>query len=70
MRLFSLFVGFGLAVSGGISVLAYMNYMAAGYPLHTYLIFISGRIELYMFLCGWLLIILSMLPYKFSSRRN
>ncbi|WP_216828297.1 hypothetical protein [Alkalihalobacterium elongatum] len=58
-RVFSLLVGFGLAVAGGVSLLAYLNLLTAGYDFITYLRFISTRIELYMVIVGGLIITLS-----------
>ncbi|WP_078430340.1 hypothetical protein [Alkalihalobacterium alkalinitrilicum] len=58
-RVFSLLIGFGLAVAGGVSLLAYLNLLTAGYDFLTYLHFISTRIELYMVIIGGIIITLS-----------
>ncbi|MFC5712512.1 hypothetical protein ACFPU1_06940 [Thalassorhabdus alkalitolerans] len=59
VRFFVLLVGFGLSVAGGISLLAYMNYMAAGYTFYSYVEFIVHRIEFYIFVLGLLFIAVS-----------
>ncbi|WP_306453935.1 hypothetical protein [Bacillus sp. FJAT-45350] len=56
MRFFILLIGFGLAVAGGVSILAYLNLLAAGYDFKTYFKFIIYRVELYLFIIGALLI--------------
>lgn len=57
-RFFFLLIGFGLAVAGGVSVLAYLNLLAAGYDFSTYLSFIIGRVEFYLLCTGLLIIFL------------
>ncbi|MGG7618539.1 hypothetical protein [Bacillus coreaensis] len=59
MRIFLLLTGFGLAVLGGISTVAYLNLLTTGYTIMDYLEFIKGRIECYLFLVGMLMIWLS-----------
>ncbi|WP_079508098.1 hypothetical protein [Mesobacillus jeotgali] len=51
-RLFVLTIGFGLAVSGGISTIAYLNMITAGHGLDEYLKFILGRVECYLLPAG------------------
>ncbi|WP_286183280.1 hypothetical protein [Bacillus sp. ISL-55] len=51
-RLFVLTIGFGLAVSGGISSIAYLNLIVAGHGLDEYLAFISRRVECYFLPAG------------------
>ncbi|MBU8906927.1 hypothetical protein [Desertibacillus haloalkaliphilus] len=58
-RFFLLLIGFGLAVAGGVSCIAYLNYLAAGYDFISFLQFMIKRIELYILLAGLLLITLS-----------
>lgn len=52
LRVFLLLIGFGVAVAGGISLIAFLNLLeikpGAGY----YFTFISHRFETYMFLGG------------------
>lgn len=51
-RLFVLTIGFGLAVSGGVSTIAYLNMIMAGYGVNEYLSFISTRFECYLLPAG------------------
>ncbi|MGV3465578.1 MAG: hypothetical protein ACO1OT_09830 [Heyndrickxia sp.] len=55
LRLFFLLVGFGIAVAGGVSLIAYLNLMTTGQGFEQYIEFISGRVETYLFVCGMLL---------------
>jgi hypothetical protein len=59
LRMFALFVGFGLAVSGGISLIIYLNLLTTGMTIIEYLQFISTRVECYLFLVGILIITLT-----------
>jgi hypothetical protein len=58
-RLFVLTIGFGLAVSGGISTIAYLNMITAGHGVDEYLAFISRRVECYLLPAGISIIWLS-----------
>ncbi len=58
-RLFILLIGFGLAVSGGISMIAYLNMITAGYGAREYLLFISKKMECYLLPGGLALIWIS-----------
>lgn len=53
--IFTFLVGFGLAVSGGVTLIAYMNFLPAGITWFEYFIFIKGRIECYFLPVGFLL---------------
>lgn len=53
--LFLFLLGFGLAVSGGVTIIAYLNFLPAGISWADYFLFISGRIECYFFPIGILL---------------
>jgi hypothetical protein len=66
-RFFLLLIGFGLAVSGGISIIAYLNYVTAGYTFIYYLKFIGLRVEFHLFLIGIIMIIVSIYT-PFSKR--
>jgi hypothetical protein len=55
-RMFILFIGFGLAVSGGVSLIIYLNLLTTGMTITDYLLFISTRVESYLFLVGILII--------------
>lgn len=66
-RFFFLLIGFSLAVYGGVSIVAYLNYVAAGYTLNYFVKFITYRIEFHLFLIGFLVIVISI--YVPSSKR-
>jgi hypothetical protein len=66
-RFFLLLIGFGLAVSGGISIIAYLNYVTAGYTFIYYLKFIGLRVEFHLFLIG-IIMIISSIYTPFSKR--
>lgn len=67
-RLFLFLLGFGLAVAGGVTVIAYLNVMALGLSFLDYLLFISTKIECYLLIIGIMLITLSI--YIPLNRRN
>ncbi|MBM7644014.1 hypothetical protein JOD45_000205 [Scopulibacillus daqui] len=58
-RFFIFLVGFGLAVAGGISIIAYLNIMTTGHGFAEYIFFMSQRIETYLFFTGVFIIWLS-----------
>ncbi len=65
LRLFGLFIGFGLAVSGGVSMIIYLNLLTTGMTINEYFLFIITRVECYLFLLGLLIITFSIyLPRK------
>ncbi|WP_226037659.1 hypothetical protein [Aquibacillus saliphilus] len=45
-------IGFGLTVSGGVTLITYLNFIPAGLSWLDYFIFIQGRIECYLFPIG------------------
>lgn len=45
-------VGFGLTVAGGVSIIAYLNILAAGYSLLDFMKFIIRQPECYLLLIG------------------
>ncbi|MBM6618287.1 hypothetical protein [Bacillus suaedaesalsae] len=51
-RLFLFLLGFGVAVIGGISTIAYLNLLTTGHGFIDYLYFISRRVECYLFPLG------------------
>ncbi|UQD51412.1 hypothetical protein C0971_04795 [Bacillus methanolicus] len=67
VRLFFFLLGFSLAVSGGISIVAYLNLLATGHGLINYLQFISTRIECYFLPFGLILISLSIYSSPFNK---
>lgn len=58
-RIFLYIIGFGIAVAGGISTVAYLNYLTIGHTYMDYLLFISTRVECYLLPVGIILIWLS-----------
>jgi hypothetical protein len=71
-RAFLLLTGFGLAVIGGISAVAYLNLLTTGYEMVDYLRFILKRFECYLLPIGIIVIWGSIyLPLiKSNSRRK
>ncbi|MGY0692779.1 hypothetical protein ACW2QC_08305 [Virgibacillus sp. FSP13] len=64
--MFSIFIfllGFGLAVSGGVSIIAYSNFLPAGLSWLDYLIFLTGRPECYFLPVGFLLMAIAIYRY-------
>ncbi|WP_047982446.1 hypothetical protein [Ornithinibacillus contaminans] len=59
-------VGFGLAVTGGVTMIAYMNFLPAGVSWVEYFLYISGRIECYFFPVGF--IIMAFVIYAYPNR--
>ncbi|WBL17514.1 MULTISPECIES: hypothetical protein [Sutcliffiella] len=56
IRAFIFLVGFGSAVAGGISTLAYLNLFVNGVDLKGYLLFILKRPECYLLPIGLLIV--------------
>ena len=63
-------IGFGLCVSGGVTLIAYTNFLPAGISWAEYGLFISGRIECYFFPLGLLLMTIAVLLYPDESSRH
>ncbi|MFD1360171.1 hypothetical protein [Lentibacillus salinarum] len=61
--IFLFLTGFGLAVSGGVSIIAYMNFLPVGVSWGEYIIFIVGRPECYFFPTGILLMAVALFRY-------
>ena len=59
-------IGFGLAVSGGVTIIWYMNFLPAGVTWVQYFLFISSRVECYFLPIGFIfmLIAIQKLPEK------
>ncbi|MDF0729113.1 hypothetical protein PY093_21140 [Cytobacillus sp. S13-E01] len=51
-RMFVFLFGFGLAIIGGISAIAYLNLLTTGHGITEYFLFISRRLECYMLPLG------------------
>ncbi|MBR3119097.1 hypothetical protein [Oceanobacillus profundus] len=63
--IFIFLIGFGLAVTGGVTIIAYMNFLPAGLSWSDYFIFISSRIECYFLLIG--LAIMAFVLYRYPN---
>ncbi|MFD2042696.1 hypothetical protein ACFSTA_00070 [Ornithinibacillus salinisoli] len=64
--MFLFLIGFGLAVTGGVTIIAYMNFLPAGISWLEYFIFIKGRIECYFLPIG--LLIMTLVIYRFPYK--
>jgi hypothetical protein len=58
-RSFILLTGFGMAVAGGVSTIAYLNLLTTGYSYMDYFIYISKKVECYLLPLGILLVWIS-----------
>jgi len=54
--IFVFLIGFGFAVSGGVTIIAYMNLLPAGFGWMDYLLFLKTRPECYLFPIGIVMI--------------
>lgn len=65
-------IGFGLAVSGGVTIIAYLNFLPAGISWMEYFEYIAGRIECYFLPAGFLLMMIAILrlPNKLWYQDN
>ncbi|GAA0491810.1 hypothetical protein GCM10008986_17500 [Salinibacillus aidingensis] len=61
--IFWFFVGFGLTVAGGVSLIIYLNIIPVGLGFIDYLIFIKDKPESYLLLVGILIITFSCFFY-------
>ncbi|MBP1940769.1 hypothetical protein J2Z26_000488 [Bacillus luteolus] len=63
-------LGFGLAIAGGISAIAYLNLLTTGHAFTEYIHFISHRPEFYLLPIGFVLIWTSVyVPFKRNSHK-
>ena len=62
---FLFLMGFGLAVTGGVTIIAYLNFLPAGLSWLDYFIFISGRLECYFLPLG--ILIMSIVLYRYQN---
>ncbi|WP_042149016.1 hypothetical protein [Paucisalibacillus sp. EB02] len=53
--IFLFLIGFGLAVTGGVTLISYMNFLPAGVSWAEYFLFVSGRLECYFLPIGLLI---------------
>ncbi|MFD1037713.1 hypothetical protein ACFQ3N_04685 [Virgibacillus byunsanensis] len=65
--IFIFLLGFGLAVTGGVTIIAYSNFLPAGLTWIEYFIFIKGRIECYFLPIGFLLMAIAISRYPNNS---
>lgn len=65
---FLFFIGFGLAIAGGVTLIAYLNFLPAGITWVEYFIFIRGRIEVYLLPIGIIIITIIILQNPFNRR--
>ncbi|WP_108670050.1 hypothetical protein [Peribacillus acanthi] len=69
VRVLSIFIGSGMAVSGAVSCIGYLNMLTTGHTLTEFGKFIVGRLELYIIPIGMIIVILSLLDrMPFSSK--
>ncbi|WP_090233594.1 hypothetical protein [Lentibacillus halodurans] len=61
--IFLFLIGFGLAVSGGVTIIAYMNFLPVGVSWGDYFIFLAGRPECYFLPIGIILMAVTLLRY-------
>lgn len=59
IRIFFFLVGFGLAVIGGISFIAFLNLLTTGFSPGSFFSFINQRAETYLLIIGLLIIAVS-----------
>ncbi|KGX86036.1 hypothetical protein [Pontibacillus marinus] len=57
--IFLFLLGFGFAVSGGVTMITYLNLLPAGFGWVDYLIFLKSRPECYLFPIGIFMITLA-----------
>ncbi|AVQ98648.1 hypothetical protein ACTWPF_13080 [Oceanobacillus sp. M65] len=63
--IFVFLIGFGLAVSGGVTIIAYLNFLPAGITWLEYFIFISGRMECYFLPLG--IVLMAFVVYRYPN---
>lgn len=64
-QIFLFLIGFGLAVAGGVTLIAYTNFLPAGVTWLGYFIFVKGRIECYFLPLG--ILIMAFAIYRFPN---
>lgn len=60
---FLFLVGFGMAVTGGVTMIAYMNFLPAGLSWIDYIVFVAGRVECYFLPVGVSLMLITLQRY-------
>ena len=66
-HVFLFLLGFGLALSGGVTLIAYTNFLPAGISWAEYGMFVVGRIECYFFPLGLLFMTVAVVFYPNRS---
>ncbi|WP_077325078.1 hypothetical protein [Virgibacillus siamensis] len=61
--LFLFLLGFGLAVAGGVTTIAYMNFLPAGISWYEFFIFIQNRPECYFLPAGFIMMAIALYRY-------
>ncbi|MFC0524782.1 hypothetical protein ACFFGV_14485 [Pontibacillus salicampi] len=67
VSIFLFLTGFGFAVSGGVTIIAYLNFLPAGFGWIDYLLFIKTRPECYLLPFGIVLITVAMIIFPDDS---
>ncbi|WP_010093618.1 hypothetical protein [Ornithinibacillus scapharcae] len=65
-HLFLFLIGFGLAVTGGVTLIAYMNFLPAGVSWAEYFLYVGSRFECYLLPIGVLM--MTFVIYTFPNR--
>ena len=63
--IFWFLIGFGLSVTGGVTIIAYLNFLPIGVSWLEYFTFISTRLECYLLPIG--ILIMLFVIYRFPS---
>lgn len=63
--IFIFLIGFGLAVAGGVTIIAYMNFLPAGVSWGDFFVFVQGRIECYFFPVG--ILMMAFVIYRYPN---
>lgn len=64
------FIGFGMVVSGGVTLILYMNFLPAGVSWPEYFYFIATRMECYLFPIGFIFICFSIGKFSLYLNKN
>ncbi|GAA0447645.1 MAG: hypothetical protein ACQEWU_17385 [Bacillota bacterium] len=65
---FIFLMGFGFSVMGGVTIIAYMNFLPAGLSWGEYFTFIASRMECYFLPIG--IIIMAIVLARFPNNTN
>ncbi|TXL64035.1 hypothetical protein FHP05_10120 [Cerasibacillus terrae] len=64
--IFLFLIGFGLSITGGISIIAYLNFLPAGVSWLEYFQYITGRLECYFLPLGLIFMMISI--HRFPNK--